>query len=88
VSRLQPACSQGGSQGAYVLAIAFHLLTAEQAAQAATHLVAAIEARQWHLSTGMVCTGLLMLVLDKCATRSARLHVCVWEHASHTWGVH
>ena len=58
---------QGGSQGAYVLAIAFDMLTAEQAAQAATHLVAAIEARQWHLSTGMVCTGLLMLVLNKCA---------------------
>jgi len=55
----------GRSQTAYVLALAFDLLDDAQREQAATHLVAHIEGRNGHLSTGFVRTKDLMLVLDK-----------------------
>ncbi|MFO1077016.1 MAG: family 78 glycoside hydrolase catalytic domain [Planctomycetota bacterium] len=56
---------KGNSQTGYVLALAFDLLDEAQAAAAAQHLVAHIEGRKNHLSTGFVGTKDLMLVLDK-----------------------
>jgi alpha-L-rhamnosidase len=55
----------GNTQCVYVLALAYDLLTEKQAHQAAEHLVADIESRDFHLSTGFVGTKDLMLVLAK-----------------------
>ncbi|MBM4062283.1 MAG: rhamnosidase [Planctomycetes bacterium] len=56
---------RGHSQTGYVLALAFDLLDGERRAQAERHLLAHLEGRKWHLSTGFVGTKDLMLVLDK-----------------------
>ncbi|MCX6923627.1 MAG: glycoside hydrolase family 78 protein [Verrucomicrobia bacterium] len=56
---------KGNTQCCYVLALAFDLLQGEVAKLAAQHLVADIEKRDWHLSTGFVGTKSLMLVLSK-----------------------
>jgi alpha-L-rhamnosidase len=55
---------KGNTQTAYVLALASGLLDGEVAQRAAHHLVADIESRGWHLSTGFVGTKDLMLVLS------------------------
>ena len=52
------------SQGGYVMALAFDLLDPAPARQAAARLIAAIEKRQGHLSTGMVTTHLLLPALS------------------------
>jgi alpha-L-rhamnosidase len=59
------------SQGGYVLALAYDLLEPEQARQAADKLVAAIEKRGGHLSTGMVTTHLLLPALSKAGRTDA-----------------
>jgi alpha-L-rhamnosidase len=56
---------KGDTQAAYVLALAADLLPPAQATLAANHLVADIEKRGWHLSTGFIGTKDLMLVLSK-----------------------
>ena len=56
---------KGDSQCAYVLALGFHLLDPEMRAKAATRLVADIEKRGGHLSTGFVGTRDLMRVLSE-----------------------
>ena len=56
---------KGGTQTCYVLALAFDLVPPEQASLAADHLVADIQQRGWHLSTGFIGTKDLMLVLSK-----------------------
>lgn len=56
---------KGDTQACYVLALAFDLIQGEQAKLAAQHLVADIEQRGWHLSTGFIGTKDLMLVLSK-----------------------
>jgi alpha-L-rhamnosidase len=56
---------QGDTQTGYVMAIGFDLLTPEQNKLAEKHLIANIEARKWHLSTGFVGTRDLMHVLTK-----------------------
>ncbi|MHC4945487.1 MAG: family 78 glycoside hydrolase catalytic domain, partial [Planctomycetota bacterium] len=56
---------KGDTQTAYVMALAFDLLDRERYEQAARHLVADLEARRWHLSTGFLGTKDLMLVLSK-----------------------
>jgi alpha-L-rhamnosidase len=56
---------KGETQTCYVLALAFDLVPPEQATLAAKHLVADIERRGWHLSTGFIGTKDLMLVLSK-----------------------
>jgi alpha-L-rhamnosidase len=53
------------TQCGYVLALAYDLLDAAAAEKAAAHLVANIEARGGHLSTGFIGTKDLMLVLSK-----------------------
>ena len=53
------------SQGGYILALAYDLLEPEQARPAADKLIAAIEKRDGHLSTGMVTTHLLLPTLSK-----------------------
>ncbi len=55
----------GDSQCAYVLALGFDLLEKDMAAKAAAHLVARIESKGWHLSTGFVGTRDIMHVLSK-----------------------
>lgn len=52
-----------GSQSGYVLALHFNLLTPAQRALAAPKLVAAVEARNGHISTGMNTTYMLMPTL-------------------------
>lgn len=56
---------EGNTQCSYVLALAFDLLDGPARDQAAQHLVADIEARGGHLSTGFVGTRDLMHVLSK-----------------------
>jgi alpha-L-rhamnosidase len=56
---------RGDSQCGYVLALAFDLLPEELATKAADRLVADIEKRGWHLSTGFVGTRDIMHVLSK-----------------------
>ena len=53
------------SQGGYALALAYDLLDGEQVRRAGDHLVAAIDDRGGHLSTGMVTTHLLLPALSK-----------------------
>ncbi|MFO0908000.1 MAG: family 78 glycoside hydrolase catalytic domain [Isosphaeraceae bacterium] len=55
----------GDTQAVYVLALAFDLLDADKAMLAAKHLVADIESKKNHLSTGFIGTKDLMLVLAK-----------------------
>jgi alpha-L-rhamnosidase len=55
---------KGNSQTGYVLALAFGLLDEPVRSRAAEHLIADIESRGWHLSTGFVGTKELMLVLS------------------------
>ena len=56
---------RGDTQTAYVLALGFNLLDAPTAKKASNRLVAKIEERNWHLSTGFVGTRDLMRVLSK-----------------------
>lgn len=56
---------KGETQCAYVLALGFDLLNETQAKNAANYLIADIEKRGWHLSTGFVGTRDLMHVLSK-----------------------
>ncbi len=52
-----------GSEGCYVLALAFNLLTPAQSALAANKFAAAVNAQNGHPSTGMVTTHLLLPAL-------------------------
>ncbi len=56
---------KGDSQCAYVLALVFDLLSPEMAKRASERLIADIEKRGWHLSTGFVGTRDIMHVLSK-----------------------
>ena len=56
---------KGETQTCYVLALAFDLVPPEQAPLSADLLVADIQRRGWHLSTGFIGTKDLMLVLSK-----------------------
>ena len=56
---------KGGVQACYALAIGFNLLDEEKTKLAGKHLVKAIEARDWHLSTGIHGTRELMNALSK-----------------------
>ncbi len=56
---------RGETQCAYILALVFDLLDAEGMKKAANYLVADIEKRGWHLSTGFVGTRDIMHVLSK-----------------------
>lgn len=56
---------KGETQCSYVLALGFDLLEETQRDLAAKHLVADIESRGWHLSTGFVGTRDLMHVVSK-----------------------
>ncbi|HEY7414793.1 MAG TPA: family 78 glycoside hydrolase catalytic domain, partial [Ktedonobacteraceae bacterium] len=55
----------GDTQTCYVLALHMDLLPDELRAAAARHLVAVIEKKNWHLSTGFVGVGYLCLVLSE-----------------------
>ena len=52
-----------GTQAAYVLALAFELLDPDEVPAAVGRLVADIEERGWHLSTGFLATPYLLPVL-------------------------
>ena len=56
---------QGDTQTAYVLALHFDLLPNDKRPLAAQHLVADIERKNWHLSTGFVGVGYLCPVLTE-----------------------
>jgi alpha-L-rhamnosidase len=53
-----------GTQTAYVLGLHMHLIPDELHEAAASHLVAAIQAADWHLTTGFVGVGYLLPVLS------------------------
>ena len=53
-----------GTQTAYVLGLHLELIPEESRAAAADHLVAAIRAADWHLTTGFVGVGYLLPVLS------------------------
>jgi alpha-L-rhamnosidase len=53
-----------GTQTAYVLGLFMELIPSELRAAAASHLVAAIRAADWHLTTGFVGVGYLLPVLS------------------------
>ena len=55
---------KGNTQTAHVLALAFDLLDEPARSRAGGHLIADIESRGWHLSTGFIGTKDLMLVLS------------------------
>lgn len=54
---------KGDTQTAYVLALSMDLLSAEERGTAADRLVALVEAKDWHLSTGFLGTPRLLPVL-------------------------
>ncbi|TSA32040.1 MAG: rhamnosidase [Verrucomicrobiaceae bacterium] len=56
---------KGDTQAVYVLALAYDLVTGENAKLAAKYLAEDIEKHDWHLTTGFVGTKDLMLVLAK-----------------------
>ncbi|CAO0832423.1 hypothetical protein SMICM17S_10156 [Streptomyces microflavus] len=56
---------QGDTQTAYVLALSMDLLSDQERATAADRLVALIEAKDWHLSTGFLGTPRLLPVLTE-----------------------
>ncbi|HEX6518794.1 MAG TPA: family 78 glycoside hydrolase catalytic domain [Streptosporangiaceae bacterium] len=55
-----------GTQTAYALGLFMDLIPAELRTVAASHLVAAIRAASWHLTTGFVGVGYLLPVLSSC----------------------
>ncbi|CAM5298951.1 alpha-L-rhamnosidase OS=Streptomyces microflavus OX=1919 GN=Smic_75320 PE=4 SV=1 [Streptomyces microflavus] len=56
---------KGDTQTAYVLALSMDLLSDQERATAADRLVALIEAKDWHLSTGFLGTPRLLPVLTE-----------------------
>ena len=56
---------QGATQTVYVVALQMNLLPSDLRPVAARHLVEAIEAKNWHLSTGFVGVGYLCPVLTE-----------------------
>ncbi len=73
------------SQGGYALALAYDLLDGGQVRQAADHLLAAIAARDGHLSTGMVTTHLLLPALSKVGRSDAAYRLFVPQTCP-SWG--
>ena len=71
---------KGDTQTCYVLALAFDLVQGEQAKLAAKYLVADIEKRGWHLSTGFIGTKYLMLVLSQDWPARRRLSAAAQRH--------
>jgi len=65
----------GKTQCGYVLALAFDLVQGKRKRLAATHLVADIREKNWHLSTGFVGTKDLMLVLSKIGRDDLAYHL-------------
>jgi alpha-L-rhamnosidase len=74
-----------GSQGGYALALAYEVLDSDQIRQASEHLVAAIDARGGHLSTGMVTTHLLLPALSKVGRTDAAYRLFTQETYP-SWG--
>ena len=60
-----------GTQTAYVLGLHMGLIPDELRGAAAGHLVAAIEAADWHLTTGFVGVGYLLPVLSSTGNTAA-----------------
>ncbi len=56
---------EGDTQTGYVLALYMNLLEAQQLELAVAHLIAALERRNWHLTTGFVGVGYLCPVLTR-----------------------
>jgi alpha-L-rhamnosidase len=73
------------SQGGYALALAYDLLDGDQVSRAANRLVAAINARDGHLSTGMVTTHLLLPALSKVGRTDVAYRLCV-QKTYPSWG--
>lgn len=56
---------KGDTQTCYLMALDFELLDEDKRARAAERLVARIEAKNWHLSTGFIGLGYLLPVLTQ-----------------------
>mgnify|MGYP005852616039 CR=1 FL=1 len=67
------------TQTGYLLALGFDLLPENHRAVAIDALVADLESRGWHLSTGFVGTGLLMPVLSKAGRNDVAWRVLLQE---------
>ncbi len=67
------------SQTGYLLALGFDLLPEEKRPVALNALVADLESRDWHLSTGFLGTGLLMPVLSKAGRNDVAYRVVLQE---------
>ncbi len=76
---------KGDTQAGYVLALQFDLVDGERAQLAAKHLVADIEKRDWHLSTGFIGTKDLMLVLAKIGRNDVAYRL-IYNDTFPSWG--
>jgi alpha-L-rhamnosidase len=69
----------GKTQTGCLLALAFDLAPETQREKILTDLVADIEARGWHLSTGFVGTGILMPTLSACGRNDVAFKLLMQE---------
>ncbi len=67
------------SQTGYLLALGFDLLPEDRRAVALEALLADLESRDWHLSTGFLGTGLLMPVLSKAGRNDVAYRILLQE---------
>lgn len=56
---------KGNTQAGYAIALHFDLIDRELCQAAAGHMVKSIEDYNWHISTGLICTHMLMLELSR-----------------------
>lgn len=67
------------TQTGYLLALAFDMLEENQREKAVERLIADIESRGWHLSTGFVGTGLLMPTLSEVGRNDVAYRILMQE---------
>lgn len=76
---------KGHTQTAYSMALQFDLLTETQRAQAATHLVERVEAKDYHLSVGFLGVPLLLPALTEIG-RSDLAYRLIQNRTYPSWG--
>jgi alpha-L-rhamnosidase len=81
----EDALIEGDTQTGYLVALAFELLPEELRARAAERLVAKIERRDWHLTTGFLGVGLICPVLTA-AGHADVAHRLLTQETFPSWG--